>query len=379
MTTLCFASIFLLICSYILYPVFLALIGKFFNRSEQQKSDDYIPIVTLVIAAYNEEDVIEEKIINSMSLNYPSDRLEIIVLSDASTDKTDDIVRSYSENRVKLLRVEGRNGKTFCQNAAAAQASGEIIVFSDANAMYNTDSILNLVKNFRNTEVGVVIGKRTYASIEGNSNQEGLYEKLEVLIKKGETILGGTIGANGAIYALRKDLYIPLAKDRISDIIEPLNIAITHKKIIVQEDNAISVERHVNSFSKEFRRKRRIVLRTMSSLWKEKWLLIRSPGIVIKLLLHKVIRWMTIPLLGVIAITGLLSPVLFCRMSALCVMLYLFFGTVLQIYAGRKKGDVKFHKIINIVLYSFVMFSSSFLAFVDFLQGKNRIVWETRQ
>lgn len=365
--------------SFMGYPIILGILVKLRRSSVQRSPIDPLPKVTLLIAAYNEENIIQEKIENSLALDYPKHLLEIIVFSDGSTDRTDAIVQSNQDRGVSLVRVEGRRGKTHCQNTLVAQSSGEILVFSDANSMYEPQAILALVSSFADPRVGCAIGKRIYVGKHKAGNKEGLYERLETWMKAKESLLGGTIGANGSIYALRASLYIPLPDDRISDINEPLRIAMEHKKIVVQQDGAISHEQHDNTFLKEVGRKRRIVLRAMNSLWAERVALLHNPGLLTKLLFHKVIRWLTLPLLWLGTLAGALSGTYFGQAIVAPILFYLIASLTLFLWAKSKNGEqITLGKISNILLYSYTVFWASSLAFYDFLRRRKKIVWESR-
>ena len=147
--------------SYLGYPITLYFFS-FFSSHRVRKNDGHFPEVSLLIAAYNEEDSIAEKIKNSLELVYPKDKIEIVVVSDGSTDKTDEIVKSFASQGVRLFRVEGRVGKTEARNQAVLAMRREIIVFSDATAVYEKDAVMKLVRNFADPSVGMVSGNLKY-------------------------------------------------------------------------------------------------------------------------------------------------------------------------------------------------------------------------
>ncbi|MDD4364019.1 MAG: glycosyltransferase family 2 protein, partial [Atribacterota bacterium] len=218
-------SILLLSYIYLGYPLSLYSLSLF-KKYNIIYLVGYLPSVSIIIAAYNEEKVIEDKIKNTLELDYPKEKLEIIVFSDSSKDNTDDIVKRYEKVGVKLLRIEGRKGKTFCQNRAVKHAKGEIVVFSDANSIYQSDAIKKLVRNFADKQIGCVSGELKYFSSDNNNdkNSEGFYWKYEKMIKRLESKNSSLVGANGAIYAVRKKLYVFLEDFAISDFTEPLMI-----------------------------------------------------------------------------------------------------------------------------------------------------------
>jgi len=285
-----------------------------FARGGVPKVDsNYLPTVSLIIAAYNEEAVIGKKVENSLRLDYPKDKLEIIVFSDASTDRTDEIVKGYADRGVKLLRIEGRKGKTYCQNEAAKVAQGEILVFSDANSMYEPDAIRKLVRHFADERVGCVSGELRYRDGEKGVEGERVYWGYEQTIKRLESRISSLVTANGSIYAVRKSLYEPLQADAISDFIEPLKIVGRGYRVIY-EPEAIAWETTAKDPKKEFRRRVRIVTRSVHSLLRDRSLLslldpVKYGMFSIQLWSHKVLRWFSglfllfifafnIPLLG---------------------------------------------------------------------------------
>ena len=210
-------SVFLIIYTYIGYPVLIALIAKLipFQGRALGVSD---PSVTLLITAYNEEEVIEKKIENSLLLNYPSDRLQIIVAADGSSDRTAEIVERFHDRGVKLNHTSLRDGKLAAINRAIVQARGDIVVFSDANNMYDPDAISNLITPFSDPSVGASTGAKLIIQDGGDlSGAEGIYWKYESWIKTNETIFGTCTSSVGEILAIRRELYQPPPSHIIND------------------------------------------------------------------------------------------------------------------------------------------------------------------
>lgn len=275
------------------YPVLLWLLRLLGGR-RPVKTGDLAPPLTLVISAYNEAEVIRDKLVNSIELDYPADKLEVLVVSDCSSDGTDEIVTAFGDPRVKLLRMAQRGGKTVGLNAAVAAASGEIIVFSDANAMYLKDALRKMVRNFADPQVGAVVGESTYADADGGAQQsESLYWKYETGIKRLETQLGSTVGGDGAIYAIRRSLYRDMRPDALSDFVNPMQIVMSGHRCIY-EPEARSVEEAGEGFEVEFRRKVRIVNRAWRATWTLPALLnpLRFGLFSLKLISHKLLRWL---------------------------------------------------------------------------------------
>ena len=285
------------------YPLALWLLRALgFSRPVRQASIE--PPVTLVVSAYNEVAVIAEKVRNSLALDYPADSLQIMVVSDASSDGTDAAVQAFRDPRVELLRMEDRGGKTAGLNAAVRRARGEIMVFSDANAMYDALALRHLVRNFADPDVGAVTGESRYriAEQDASTDAENQYWTYELWIKRLESSLGSLVGADGAIYALRKELYLDLGASDLSDFVTPLQV-VERGYRNVYEAEAFSYEGGAEGFGAEFRRKVRIVNRAWRATLKLRRLLnpFRHGIFAIQFLSHKVLRWF-VPVFMLIAL-----------------------------------------------------------------------------
>jgi biofilm PGA synthesis N-glycosyltransferase PgaC len=210
-------SVFLIIYTYIGYPVLISLIAKLIPFQDRV-SDISNPSVTLLITAYNEEAVIEKKIENSLRLDYPRDRLQIIVAADGSSDRTPQIVSKFHDRGVELTHTSLRDGKLAAINRAIAQARGDIVVFSDANNMYDRDAVQKLTAPFSDHTVGATTGAKLIIQ-DGSelSGAEGIYWKYESWIKTNETILGTCTSSVGEILAIRRELYNPPPNHIIND------------------------------------------------------------------------------------------------------------------------------------------------------------------
>ena len=254
------------------------------------------PHASLIISAYNEEKVLGEKIENSLSIEYPRDKFEIIVVSDASTDRTDAIAEGYASEGVVLKRMPTRGGKTTGLNAAVPLAKGEIIVFSDANALYEPDAVEKLVRNFADPAVGCVTGDSRYVKLATSyvGESEDTYWDYERSLKIKESHLGSMVGGDGAIFAIRKHLFQPLKTEDINDFVIPLQIVSMGHRCVF-EPEAICYENTVVHFEEEFRRKVRVVNRSWNGLFRVKQLLnpFRYGWFSVQLISHKMLRWLT--------------------------------------------------------------------------------------
>lgn len=280
--------------AYIGYPLFLAILPRSPERLFPETSGN-LPLVTLLISAYNERKVIENKIKNSLSLDYPRERLRVLVISDCSDDGTDDIVHRYAPQGVKLLRSPARLGKSLGLNLGVQHASGEVLIFSDANAIYQPDSVRFLVRHFSDPQVGYVVGSARYlksSSPRAAAESEGLYWKVETWMKERESEFGSVVGGDGAIYAIRRELYFPLRSTDISDFLNPLQIIVRGYRG-VYEPRAVCFEEAGDTFEKEFRRKVRIVSRSVNALRRAPRVLLpwTQPKHWFSLFSHKILRW----------------------------------------------------------------------------------------
>src|SRR5579884_918987 len=213
----------LLFYVYAGYPLLLALISLFVRR--QRSEPGYSPSISVLIAAYNEEEAIERKIRQTLALEYPADKIEILVLSDCSTDRTDEIVKAFPDSRVRLVRVAERKGKTHAQNQGIKQAMGEVVIFSDATAIYHSKALLYLACNYQDATVGAVSGRYQYFD-PGDQSPTGLgsiaFWNYENFIKKMQSRTRTITGCCGCIYSVRKAAYTELGADVISDLVQPL-------------------------------------------------------------------------------------------------------------------------------------------------------------
>lgn len=292
---------------YVGYPLLLTLLASM-KRRHTKNGNGYRPKVTIIVAAHNEEKVIAKKMENILALEYPKGRLNAIIVSDGSTDRTAEIVRRREGNGIRLITQHERLGKTACQNLAAEAADGEILVFSDANAIYRRDTITKLVQHFSEDHVGCVCGELRYKndSTSNAGDGEELYWRYERFLKEKESRLSSLIGVNGSVYAIRRDCYVPLDDGLISDLVEPLLIYMKGFRIVYEKE-AISEEDSNNHVEDELKRKVRIVTRGIRGLFYTKSLL--NPfkwGIFsIQIISHKLLRWLAPYLLLAVFVSNL--------------------------------------------------------------------------
>lgn len=374
------AGVCLLFYAYAGYPFLLALLAAL--RRDRRSKADYTPSISILIAARNEEAGIRRKIEQTLALDYPANLMEILVLSDASTDQTDAIVQSFTDPRVRLVRVEAGRGKTNAQNFGVRQAHGEVLIFSDATTVYHPQALRKLAANYQNRKVGAVSGRYQYFEAEGGS-PTGLgtiaFWNYENLIKKMQSRIGTISGCCGCIYSVRRDLYTPLDPGIISDLTQPLWV-IQKGYRVVFEDQALAYEETTQSSAEEFSMRVRVVTRGMRGLlsvpdlfkpWKHPW-------ICFQLMSHKVMRWL-VPffLLMVLGTSAVLASVPFYRfVLELQIAFYVLaiLSNLIPIHRAWKP--------LGIPLYFCTLNAAAFVSLLELLRGRNYAVWQpvrTRQ
>lgn len=273
------------------------------------RREEITPAMSLVVSAYNEEAVIRRKIENALALSYPPGRLEIAVISDASSDATDAIVGEFASRGVRLFRQPARHGKTAGLNAAVPRLTGELVVFSDANAMYRPDALLKLARNFADPAVGCVTGEAQYLPGSDTTADVGerAYWSYEMLVKRLETSLGSMVGGDGAIYAIRRSLWQALPPNAINDFLNPLQIVAAGWRA-VYEPEAICFEETAGGIEIEYRRRVRIVSRSWRAIFHVPAVLnpFKVGLFAWSVASHKMLRWLS-GAFGIVALAGLAS------------------------------------------------------------------------
>jgi cellulose synthase/poly-beta-1,6-N-acetylglucosamine synthase-like glycosyltransferase len=368
----------LILWVYVGYPLFLLLITRW-SMSAPVRCEPIEPLVTLIISAYNEGRIIRRKIANSLALDYPRERLEVLVVSDCSDDDTDAIVKEYENKGVKLIRMRKRGGKTGGLNFAVPPAAGDIIIFSDANALYHRQAVRHLVRNFADPAVGCVTGESRYEIDENAADStasENLYWRYELALKKMETKIGSLVGGDGAIYAIRKKLFRPLRPEDLSDFVNPLQIVAQGYRN-VYEPEAISFEGGAETFEKEFRRKVRIVNRAWRGLWRVRQVLnpFRFGFYTVQVISHKLLRWL-IPLFMAGAFLANLFLLNYGQIHRLFFVLQMTFY-VLAIIGWLQSHRPSISKFFYVPYYFCLVNYASLLGILSNYRGQKFTVWNT--
>lgn len=369
------ATAFIIFYTYVGYSLFIMLLSRVFNNAV--KSGKYEPRVTFLITAYNEEKNIADKLRDTLAQNYPKDKLEVVVASDGSTDRTDEIVRQFSSHGVRLIRVEGRVGKTGTQNQAVKMVKGEIIIFSDATTKFDRNAVKNIARNYADPTVGAVSGRYEYYNPTGASIGIGniLFWKYENLIKSCQTRISTITGCCGCIYSVRRTLYEPLPPDIISDLVEPLKILEKGYRIAF-EPNAIAHEETTEKAAEEFYMRIRVISRGMRGMLYMKKLFnpLRYGFVSFQLISHKLLRWL-IPLFLVVIFLSNLFLLSNPFYKIIFILQIAFYGMAFVGWVGER-WNIKL-KFVSVPLYFSTVNIASVISLYKTLRGYKAVTWET--
>jgi len=376
MEVLFWLSVAIILYTYFGYPLLILFASLLVKRKVQKEKIE--PRVTFLITAYNEEKSIKEKIEDTLGLDYPKEKLEIIVASDASNDRTDDIVKEFEGQGVRLFRVEGRLGKTEAQNQAVKIAEGDIIIFSDATTKYEKSAIRKIVRNYADSTVGAVSGRYKYFDTGKTQIGTGTiaFWDYENFIKARQTKIQTITGCCGCIYSVRKSLYVNLPRDIISDLVEPLKV-LEHGYRIVFEPEALAYETTCQKSDEEFKMRLRVISRGMRGLLYMKHLLnpFKYGFISFQLISHKILRWL-IPLF----LTGLYLTNIFLMHKNIFYLDFFLLQSIFYLLALIGLFIDYFPKkikIFSLPLYFCVVNIASIVALAKILIKKKDIKWET--
>lgn len=364
-------SLFLLIFSYFGYPIILILLVRF--KKTPHRKEDIEPTITLLIPAYNEEKVIQKKMENAISLDYPKDKFEVLLILDECTDRTKEIAERYVNKGLKIIEQIPRRGKTAALNLAVPQANGEIIVFTDANSIYKKDAIRMLVRNFADEKIGCVCGELKYVNKSLVGEGEDLYWQYEKFIKIKESQLRSLFVVNGSIYAIRKKLYEPVEETLADDFVTPMRIA-KRGFGLVYELEATTLEKTAESTKEGLNQKIRIISQGVKASFAMGTTILSSgPLRIFQFLFHKFVRWLA-PLFLILIVTSnlFLLDDLFYRVIFFCQILFYLFALI-----GYLLQEKKFRiRIFNVPFYFCLVNLASLIALVMFLTGRIKGTWE---
>jgi cellulose synthase/poly-beta-1,6-N-acetylglucosamine synthase-like glycosyltransferase len=373
--TIFWVAVAALVYTYIGYALLLFILSR--TRGRKTLSEDCTPSVSIIITAYNEERDLAAKLRNTLALDYPKDKLEIIVASDCSSDATDSIATSFAAEGVRLHRQTQRLGKTAAQNAAVELANGEIILFSDATTLYRPDVLKTMVKNFADQSVGCVAGQLIYVdpSESAIGRSAVSYWNYEVFLKRHESQVRSMIGVSGCLYAVRRSAYVPLYHEACSDFIIATKM-VEQGLRAVYEPKAICEEQTNRRADKEFAMRVRVITQTYNDLWRHRHMLnpLRGGIYGLELLSHKVMRY----LVPVFLFMTLLSSLLLAPRSTFFLVVLLaqviFYLLAVAGYLLERFG-LKV-KLLALPHYFLLANLAAAVAFYQFLRGERYAKWE---
>lgn len=376
------ASVGLILYAYLLFPLLIVLRGLIWRKPYKSQLTDPLPRVSIIIAAYNEEKEISTKLDNILSLDYPQDRLEVVIASDGSTDRTNAIVQSYESRGIKLLPLS-RLGKAGALNAAVSASSGEILVFSDANSMYRPDALRELVRPFADAAVGGVAGNQRYVKKKEASSVgagERSYWDFDRILKQFESSAGNTISATGAIYAIRRSLFQPVMEGVTDDFYTSTGVIAQGYRLVFAPE-AVAYESVAGTSSTEFGRKVRVITRGLRGVFMARRQLLnpfRYGFYSLQLFSHKALRRIVVyPLI----LLFLLSPFLwqaglFYQLAMVGQLAFYSLGLLGWALDGTRLGR---KKIFTLPYFFCLVNMAVLIATINIMRGQQIKRWEPQR
>ena len=361
----------LLAYPFLIYPVVLAAWARRKRRLVEVSGAPNIPRIALVICAFNEQGIIREKVENALASQYPEGKLTIVVVSDGSTDCTADVVREYQDAGVVLLDRKVRRGKIANLNEVIPSRSEEIIVLSDANVLYDSDAIKCLAERFNDSSVGCVSGKviltDTTPELEGPTGQ---YYSVEWGLQENSSVVYSMVGADGAMYALRRELFVPCPPDTlIEDLVIPMRVIAQGKRVVL-EPQALGWERGVTCLSEEFRRRVRIAAGAAQGLLRgNAWPSNAPASFWFVFISHKLLRWLS-PLTTILLIV---AAVAWSREPA-ALLIIVGVGAILALAILRLLTGWK-HSIVSMPFYFLFGQVAIAVGLLKGLTGHQSVLW----
>jgi cellulose synthase/poly-beta-1,6-N-acetylglucosamine synthase-like glycosyltransferase len=367
-----------LVYTYVGYPLLLLILSRLWRREVGRGA--FEPTVSVIVTAYNEDRDLAAKLENALALDYPRELLEIIVASDCSTDRTDEIARAFAARGVRLVRQRERLGKTAAQNMAVAEAHGEIILFSDATSLYEPNVVRVMMPSFADPAVGCVAGRLIYVDPSDSRVGRGArsYWSYETLLKKHESHIFSLIGVSGCLYAVRRSAYVPLYAEACSDFIIATKMVEQNLRAIY-EPNAVCTEETNRESDKELKMRVRVIAQTFTDLWRHRAMMnpLHSGFYAVQLLSHKVMRY-AVPffLIAILATSAILA-----RHSMLYSIVFVAqLGCYLSALGAWMLERAGVHSRLLALPQYFVLSNlAALIAFCQFLRGERYAHWETNR
>lgn len=368
-------SLVVLFYTYIGYPLLISVLGR--SNLKNNGEQDYQPKVSLIVCAYNEEHVIAEKMKNALSCNYPSDKYEIIIVSDGSDDGTNRIIEGFTDSKFRFIPNKNRGGKATALNTAFENCTGDICVLTDANVIFEPDAINKLVRRFSDGTIGAAVGNVILRSASGEISGESFYSRYEKAIHTSENNWATMITVDGAMYAIRSKYARAIPTDTVTDDWFIASRALSDKKRIVYQPEAVGFEDAASSVSGEFDRKVRMIAGGFQLMFRSASLFlnpIKYPKISFMFLSHKLLRWTA----GLFMIVLLLANL---AMSGSGDLFYIWvLGGQIVIYLLAIIGWIGKRSLTHFVFYVPYYFVAvniaSILGLLKYLSGSQKAIWE---
>jgi cellulose synthase/poly-beta-1,6-N-acetylglucosamine synthase-like glycosyltransferase len=347
--------------------------------SHTTRTGEYQPTVAVIIAAHNEAECIEQTIKNKLQQQYPTHLLKVIVVSDDSSDETDQIVEQLMSNNANLHLIQQvpRQGKTAALNRAYSLVSSDILVFSDANSMYELNALDELVKVFADPKVGYATGRMIYTDTCGVLVGDGVdaYMRFETFLWKSEMAVGSIVGVNGGIDAMRRELFEVMNVDQLPDFVLPLSV-IERGYRVVYCPEAILHEEPLDNSSSEFKMRVRVSLRALWAIHDKRKLLNikRFPMFTWQLISHKLMRYLSFLPLGLVVVLSILYAKASAASFVLAILVLAFFAMALAGFSGPGKK----HAIFRYCHFFLLLNLANATASLMYVRGKKIVVWQPR-
>lgn len=360
--------------SYFVYPLILRALAPS-GQLRVTKAGDARPCISVIIAAYNEERRLESKIENTLALDYPRDKLEILICSDCSDDATDSIARRYAEQGVRLLRNPQRAGKEAAQWLGIQAARGECLVFTDVSTRMQSDALHTIAGYFQDPSVGAVSSEDCYLDEAGSRVGEGAYVRYEMWLRRLESSLGGLVGLSGSLFAARTAL---CRSDWNTSIPSDFATAIACRRArlrAVSAPDLLGVYTAIADQSAEYGRKKRTAMRGMSALWSSRNMLMpwRWGGFSFQLISHKLMRWLVPWFMLALLLVSLASWSVSAWMQALLIAQLGFYMVALL---GHLSPALRRHTLVRLVYYFVQVNLALAHALLSTLRGQQMVFWQ---
>ena len=370
----------LVVYAYVAYPVLIWTLSRVFGRKPVPPvvTDADLPSVSILVAAFNEEKEIGDRIVNALKQDYPKGMLEVVIASDGSSDRTNEIARGFEQHGVRLLDYSLRRGKATVLNDAFGELRGDIVVLSDANTYFSDPEVVRkLVRWFQDPTVGAVCGKLVLTDPDTGTNVDGVYWKYETFLKLCESRLGALLGSNGAIYAIRRELFDGIPPDTVlDDFVIPLLARMRTGKRIIYDPQARADEETPKGIRQEFKRRTRLGAGGFQCIGMLRGLLHPRHGwTCFTFWSHKVLRWacpffLIAALVTNIALAIIGGPLF----AALLVCQCVFYA--LAVFGTRLPARPKVCKLIRLTTMFTSMNAALLTGFIRWTRGSQRAAWE---